>query len=143
MPEISEMGTSRYIKREELKVPTEFTCKEVVLENVAMESAPAEMKWVMRFNEVDKGLVLNKTNRENAAFVSGQSNSDNWAGQKFTLFNDMSVVYNNKRGGIRIQVAQMQATPNPAAGAAIQQATAPVTDTTDYSQEIPESDIPF
>ena len=125
MPEISTMGNSRYLKKEEFLQPTVFTVSEVVEENVAMENEPAKMRWVAKFQESEKGLVLNKTNLDNGGFVSGITNTDNWGGQKFTLFNDQSVMYNGKRGGIRIQIPQ-QSSP---------QSQAP--------NEPPEGDIPF
>lgn len=111
MPEISTMGNSRYLKKEELLQPTTYTVSEVVEENVAMENEPLKMRWVAKFQESEKGLVLNKTNLDNGAFVSGVTNTDNWAGQKFTLFNDQSVMFNGKRGGIRIQIPQQNAPP--------------------------------
>ena len=113
MPEISTMGNSRYLKKEELVAPTEYTVTEVVNENVAMENEAPAMKWVARFEEIDKGLVLNKTNLDNGAYVSGKTNTDDWGGEKFTLFNDQSVMFNGKRGGIRIQIQGGVGKPQP------------------------------
>ena len=104
MPEISTMSESRYLKKEELAAPMPFIIAKVVQEDVSMENQPAEMKWVAYFDNEEKGLVLNKTNRETIAFLTGKTNTDDWNGEKVTLWNDLSVMYNGKRGGIRVKI---------------------------------------
>ncbi len=56
-----------------------------------------ENKWILYFQEmedrarkdpdkINKRMVLNKTNAEMIARTTGQSDTDNWPGQKITLY---------------------------------------------------------
>jgi hypothetical protein len=102
MPDIDEMSTSRYLKKAQMNPTMTLTIDRVIEEDVSAEDKPTEMKWVAYFKEEEKGLVLNMTNREAIARVSGQRNSDNWAGTSITLWNDPSVKYGQTKGGIRL-----------------------------------------
>jgi hypothetical protein len=61
-----------------------LTMSEVKEETLGMGSN-AEKKWVLYFEELPKGLVLNKTNMNTIAKLYGDD-TDDWEGKKVTLF---------------------------------------------------------
>lgn len=61
-----------------------FTIKNVKVENVG-QGAKAEQKPVVYFEEVDKGLVLNKTNANFIVSILGDDDTDAWKGQQIKL----------------------------------------------------------
>lgn len=102
---ISELKTSRFLKKEDVGDGVIVTITNVTQENVAQEGAPAEMKWCAHFKEVDKPIVLNATNGLILATITGSEESDGWIGKRFELFNDLSVVFQGKVGGLRFRKA--------------------------------------
>jgi hypothetical protein len=111
-----------------------------IQENVALESQPEKFEWVMRFQGVEKGMIMKKTNLNLMALATGQRNSDFWPGCDITLYMDPTVQFKGEMvGGVRIMVPQpgtqqqSQFTPD--------NNLAPVQeDTTDYSKQ---DDVPF
>lgn len=113
------------------------TCEQM---NVAQEGAPEEMKWCLTFEETDKPYVTNTTTRAVIAGFTGRQNSDNWGGCKIVLFNDPTVFYNGKTGGIRARAPRLtnQSRPVPPATTAAPAPAAPP-----VSAGGPDEDIPF
>ena len=128
MPDINEMMTSNYIKKEDLKSPTRLTINKCTHEDVGTLEKP-EKKWVVSFMEDFKPLILNVTNIKAFARVTGDDNSDNWGGKQVVLFNDMTVEYQGKMGGVRVyqQMDVVDAPPNAEPG----------------SQTFPDDEIPY
>lgn len=110
MPDISSMKSSKYLKKEDVGRGKLMTISEVVQQNVALESQPAEMKWVCYFEGEEKGMVLNSTNAEAIADILKERNSDNWGGGVVVLYDDPNVSYAGKRtGGIRVRAPRQNA----------------------------------
>ena len=107
MPDISEMTAGQHLSKDQMTqdmtlVIDQCTPNKV---NVAMDNQPPSWKYVLSFKDAPNGqtLPLNVTNLNTIAAVTGLRNSDDWGGQTVTLFNDMSVSYNGKFGGIRVR----------------------------------------
>ncbi len=113
MPEISTMSSSRYWRKEDLTPTKTFTIAKIVEEDVSRKDEDPEMGWVAYFEGEKKGCVLNKTNRDNIAYLTGKTNTDHWSGEQITLFNDRSVVYEGRRGGIRVKIPDDFQAPAP------------------------------
>lgn len=114
MPNISEIKKSSFLKKEDCGGGILVTIKEVVEENVAKEGAPEEMKWCVFFNECEKPLVLNSTNAQLIAAITGEQNTDNWTGHRVVLYNDPSISFQGKiTGGIRVRKPRGQAATSP------------------------------
>jgi hypothetical protein len=80
---ISQIFPSRWVKAVELGPDGEtVTIKKVVMKEVGEER---ENKPVMTFDEIDKELVLNVTNANAIADVTGEDDSDNWPGHVIKL----------------------------------------------------------
>lgn len=103
MPNVNEMVPSKFLKKEDFPEPVTLTIKDVYKENVGLDNKP-EYKWVMRFREVGKPLVLNKTNIKRAAKACGSDDSDDWIGKKIVVYNDEEVEFGGEQtGGIRLR----------------------------------------
>ena len=109
---INEMKESKYLKKEDVGAGTLFTIKEIKHENVALETQPEELKYVMYFHEATKGIVMNWTNLQLAAKALGSENTDDWMGKQIVLYEDPNVSFGGKLvGGIRIRANQTAAEP--------------------------------
>lgn len=120
---IRELKTSNFLKRDDVGEGVIVTITGLERQNVAKEGAPEELKWVMHFEEFDRGLVLNSTNGQLVAHALKSDESDDWTNQKIILFDDPSVSFGGKLvGGIRVRAvpkasaAPFQRQPVPVAG---------------------------
>lgn len=59
---------------------------QVVIERVDMEDIGGDQKPVLHFKGKDRGLVLNKTNANAIWGMTGDEDTDNWAGVSITLY---------------------------------------------------------
>src|SRR4030043_481806 len=101
---ISQLRESKYLKKEEVGGGTIATIRCVQEDNVAMEGALPEMKWIMWFEELEKPMVLNSTNGQLIAQITGSEESDNWTGYQVELYHDPSIAFGGKLvGGIRVR----------------------------------------
>lgn len=80
----SDVFPSRYLKAEELDEDVALTMSHVDMEEMKTQKGEAQNKPVLYFKEIDKGLVLNKTNWSLIAKQYGDE-SDEWAGKPVTL----------------------------------------------------------
>ena len=115
---ISHLKQSKYLTRADAGAGILVTIKEIFQDNVAKEGAPEEMKWCMGFEEVEKPMVLNSTNGQIIAAITGSEETDEWKGRKIVLYDDPNVSFGGKLvGGIRVRAPRgkaAQAAPKPA-----------------------------
>jgi len=103
MAKLGDMFPSKYLaaadcEEEDLVV----TISEVKEERLG-QGNQAEDKFIVYFNEVDKGLVLNKTNAKSIADLHG-GDTDDWEGKRVALY-ATEVEFQGKRSmGIRIRL---------------------------------------
>lgn len=120
---INEMKQSKYLKKEDVGNGVLVTIKSIEQQNVALETQPPEMKWVMYFKEPVNGehkpIVLNWTNIQLCARACGSDDTDQWPNKQIVLYDDPNVSYAGKiTGGIRIRAQKKQVeSENPASGA--------------------------
>ena len=130
---INQMKPSKYVKKEDVGAGTLVTIANMTNENVAMDNQPPEMKWVMHFKEAINPLVMNWTNLQLCAQVTGSDDTDDWTGKQVVLWNDPNVSFGgNLTGGVRIRSAE-QAAPAAAPARPVDERNPPPAD----------SDIPF
>ena len=82
MPNINDAFPSKYLKAADLKGKSVA----LTVTKVASENIGDDLKLVVFFKGTDKGLVLNKTNANSIAAVTGSGDTDDWTGKKITLF---------------------------------------------------------
>ena len=115
----SQIKESKYLKKEDCGKGILVTIQEVTQENVAKQGDPEELKFCLWFQESEKPLVLNSTNGNIIAQITGEEDTDNWAGHKIVLYHDPNIQFAGKLvGGIRVrapknQPAQPKPTPKP------------------------------
>ena len=109
---ISNLKDSKYLKKEDCDPPILVTITECVEENVAKEGQPPEMKWALYFKEIEKPIILNSTNGQIIAGITGSEETDDWVGKKIVLYHDPNVSFGGKLvGGIRARAPRQ---PKPA-----------------------------
>ena len=104
MVSIGDLKTSKFLKKEDVGDGAVVTISELSKENVAKEGAEPEYKYMLHFEEFDKPMVLNSTNGQIIAKITGVSDDieAGWVGNKIVLFNDPGVSFGGKlTGGIR------------------------------------------
>ena len=118
MPNVNDLSESKYLKKEDVDpaVLAEITGYEKV--NVEKEGKPPKWKYVLELRGIskqlpltregkEKPLVLNKTNGNRVAHITGTSDFDGWIGKEVVLFNDPMVEFGGDLvGGVRIRAKQ-------------------------------------
>lgn len=111
---ISAMMPSSYLKKEDVPSPALVTVRKFTNENLAQDGQPEEKKWVMHFDEFDRGLVMNPTNLQLAAQAMGSDDTDDWIGHQIVLYTDPNVSFAGKLvGGLRLRAPKRKTAPPP------------------------------
>jgi len=103
---ISDLQTSRFLKRSDVGQGALVSIREISQENVAKEGADADMKTCIHFNELEKPLVLNSTNAQIIAKITGYDEDieRNWLNKFIVLYDEPNVSFGGKLvGGIRVR----------------------------------------
>lgn len=107
---ISQLKQSKFLTRADAGRGILVTIKDIFQENVAKEGAPEELRWCLAFNEQDKPMVLNSTNGQIIASITGSEDTDSWAGKQIVIYDDPNVSFGGKLvGGIRCRAPRPQA----------------------------------
>lgn len=113
MPKVSEMISSKYLRKEDIDDDIIVTAKAVTLEDMPGEDG--DKRWVLTFRELGKGLVLNTTTIRTLEKAYG-GDTDGWIGKKVTLYVDPNVSFRGQVvGGLRLRPMRPKATPTPMA----------------------------
>lgn len=100
---------SKYLKQEDCREPLTLMIKSVNLENVARDGTAAEEKYVIRFQETSKGMVLNSVNFQRLVKATGSNDSDAWIGRQIIVYTDEEVSFGGKQvGGLRVRFPKPQ-----------------------------------
>ena len=115
---ISALKQSKFLTRADVGKGALLTIKgDVYEENVAKEGAPAEMRFCLDFEESEKPFVVNSTNGQLIAKITGSEDTKHWNGHKIVLYDDPSVSFGGKLvGGIRVRAPRGPALRVPAHG---------------------------
>jgi len=80
------MFPSRYLKAADLQEkPMPLTIEQVLRDQVRMTNGALTEKYILRFKETDKELILNKTNAKAIAKLLREPKAVNWAGSVIVL----------------------------------------------------------
>ena len=109
MAKIGDMIESKYLKQSDVEDETLVTIVKVGKANVAKKDEEPEFKWLIRFTEFQKPMVLNSTNIKRIARACGDD-TDDWTGKKVILYVDPDVEYaGNVVGGLRVRASRSPA----------------------------------
>lgn len=102
MPNIREIKDSKFLRQDDCEPAILVTITGCDQENVAKQGAEQELRWCLRFEEIEKPLVLNSTNAQIIAQITGFDDTDHWVGKKIVLYKDPNITFGGKLvGGIR------------------------------------------
>lgn len=125
-----DMIESKYLKQADLKGEEVIvTVQKLGQGNVAMDDKPEEIKWMVKFTEFNKAMVLNSTNIRTLERLLGEE-TDLWIGKEVVLYVDENVSFGGELvGGLRLKSAKPATAPkrftNPAAKAAMDEKDIP------------------
>lgn len=109
MPNINDLKESRFLTQHDVEPPVFVTIAGYEKVDVSLDSGPEDNKWTLRFLELDKPLVLNYTNGQLIAQITGSVEFDKWKGKKIVLYRDPNISFGGKIvGGIRCRAARNQ-----------------------------------
>ncbi len=114
---LGDLKTSKFLKRDDVGMGVLATIKSLSRENVAKEGADPEYKPVVHFHELDKPLVLNSTNGQIIAKITGKEENieREWIGARVVLYDDPNVSFAGRLvGGIRVRAPKPGAMLPPA-----------------------------
>jgi hypothetical protein len=110
---VNDLKDSRFLTKHDVEPDVLATIKSYEKVNVAMESQAPETKWTLWFKELPKPLVLNSTNGQLIAAITGSEEAEDWIGKKVVLYNDKAVSFAGKiTGGIRVRAPRVQTEPD-------------------------------
>jgi hypothetical protein len=116
MASISDLKSSKFLKKEDVGEGVLVTIRAVSQENVAKEGAEPELKWTLHFDQFEKPMVLNSTNGQIIGKITGIEDEIElgWIGKQVVLYNDPNVSYAGKLiGGIRVRAVRKPALQKP------------------------------
>lgn len=105
---INELGESNYLKKEDCGTKGLLvTIKGVQKKNLAQQGDEPDYKYVLYFDEHEKGMVLNKTNGQIIANITGSEDSQGWVGKRVVIYHNPNIQFAGKLvGGIRVREAR-------------------------------------
>src|SRR3990167_5306924 len=115
MAKVGEMSESKYLKQSDVDDEVSVTVQKVGKANVAREGDEPEYKWLIRYAELPKPMVLNSTNIKRLAKACGSDDTDDWIGKQVVLYVDPDVEFaGNVVGGLRIRASAPKTRQVPA-----------------------------
>lgn len=114
MGSIDDYYASDWMKSDDVKADTKLTITEA-----GPQSVGDDTKIVVKFSEIEKGLVLNRTNANRIAEIAGTKDYSQWGGTVIVLYTVMTTYKNNEVPAIRVkkvethqEATQAVASPN-------------------------------
>ena len=107
VPNIDQMISSKYLTKTDVGEPgdgTLVTIQALKEANIARDDEEPKMKWLIKFREFAKPMVLGSTTLQLAAMILGSKSTDDWIGKKIEVYHDPSITFGDKLvGGIRFR----------------------------------------
>jgi len=103
---LGDVKSSKYLKKEDVGNGVLCTITGLSKQNVALEGADPDYRVTVFFREFDKPLVLNSTNGQIIAKITGieENIETGWIGKMVVLYTDPNVSYGGRIvGGIRVR----------------------------------------
>jgi hypothetical protein len=102
MKNIDDLFPSRFLKAADLKGDTPLTINNIKVEDIRDRSGEDTRKGVLYFDELEKGLPLNKTNAETIATLHGRAFAT-WPRKRITLSVTPVSTPEGVKDGIRVR----------------------------------------
>lgn len=114
----NEALPGKYLTKDDFTSPALVAIDQVVAEKIEGEHKTKPVMYIKRLAGADiddeRGIVLNGTNWDVIAAITGEEDSDHWHGKRIVLLNDPTVTYMGKvTGGIRVRAPKADPVPEP------------------------------
>ena len=83
MPRVSDVYKSSYLRAADVEEPLTVTVKSASLEEIGEDK---DEKIVVMFKELDRGLILNRTNADYISMICQSEDTEDWPGTRLGLF---------------------------------------------------------
>jgi hypothetical protein len=83
MPKVSDVYKSSYLRAADVEEPLTVTIKSASIEELGEDK---DEKIVVLFEELDRGLVLNRTNADYLSMICNSDDTEDWPGTRVGLF---------------------------------------------------------
>ena len=100
---------SKYLTKEECDPPILVQIAWLAQDEVKDNDGKIEMLGVLYFNGEIKPLILNATNRDTLKAILHANTAADLKGKQIILFNDLTVSFQGRVGGVRIRSSQQEA----------------------------------
>src|SRR5262249_40359664 len=90
-----------------------LTIKSASLEKLKNGNGEEETKTVLYFEKAKKGLILNRTNWDKIAELTGEDDSDNWPGHRIEAYPTQTEMRGKTVDCIRIRAPAQRDWPKP------------------------------
>jgi hypothetical protein len=98
------VGNAKYLKKEDIPSPVNTSILWIKEEEVTAPGKGTETRLVLYFDGLKKGLVLNETNAQALAEITGTDDYEQWSDIPIQIYTDPDVTFGKKKvGGIRIR----------------------------------------
>src|SRR3990167_3481787 len=102
MTTIDDLFPSKYLRAADIAHEPVVTIKGVSKENMKNQEGKEETKPVLYFNELEKGIVLNKTNANTVKSMYGEV-IEEWVGKRIQLCSVMVEAFGDRQPAIRVR----------------------------------------
>lgn len=109
---INEIFTGKYLGAVDLDGDTDVTIIGMIEVEVTNEGKK-ETKYALNFREVEKPMILNKTNAKSIAEVLHSSDTDDWIGKRITLWVTSVESFGKTTEAIRVKLRAPKQTQVP------------------------------
>lgn len=109
-PNVNDLKRSKFLGQKDVDPPVLVTITKYEEINIARDGAEPDERWVLIFKELEKPLILNTTNGQIIAAITGSGEFTDWIGRQIVLYLDPNVSFGGKLvGGIRCRAPKTQA----------------------------------
>ena len=101
---VNDLKKSNFLTQRDVEHPILVVIESFEEVNVARDGAEPDMRWTVNFRGMDKPLVLNSTNGQIIAAITGSEDSDDWIGKQIIVYQEPNIFFGGRRvGGIRVR----------------------------------------
>lgn len=116
MPKFSDLRQSKYLSQQDVDPPVLVTITDYEEVDFAKEGEGPQLKWVIKFRELEKGMTLGAENNSLITAIVGSDELEEWKGTRIVLYREPRVTYKGKvTGGIRVRAPKQKVQQKPIA----------------------------
>ena len=109
MPTLNEMmpRDKSYLTKEDFPQPALVTVDRVTSETFEKDGKK-DRKLCIFFKEYEKGMIAGWRAAQQAASIFNSEDTDDWIGKQAVIFNDLTVEFQGKKGGLSLRKTKQQ-----------------------------------